>query len=75
MAEERTSKSKIYHVHKRPKDGKWCIKLEGSDKIIKTFSTKVEAVDYVNGLAERNDASIKLKASKGKSAGKFVKNK
>ncbi len=67
------SKSKIYHVGKRKEDGKWTIKLEGSDKVIKTFATKVEAEEYVEGLAERQDGSIKLRASKGKNAGKFVK--
>lgn len=67
------SKSKIYHVSKRKDDGKWTIKLEGSDKVIKTFATKVEAEEYVEGLAERQDGSIKLRASKGKNAGKFVK--
>lgn len=67
------SKSKIYHVSKRKDDGKWTIKLEGSDKVIKTFATKVEAEEYVDGLAERQDGSVKLRASKGKNAGKFVK--
>lgn len=65
--------SKIYHLSKREKDGKWIVKLEGSEKVIKTFSTKEEASDYVSGLAERQDGSVKFRASKGKNAGKFSK--
>lgn len=67
------TKSKIYHVSKRKEDSKWIIKLEGSDKVIKTFATKVEAEEYVDGLAERQDGSVKMRASKGKNAGKFIK--
>ncbi len=64
---------KIYYVSKRASDSKWIVKLEGSDKVIKTFATKVEATEYVSGLAERQDGSMKIRASKGKNAGKFTK--
>jgi len=64
---------KIYNLSKRKEDGKWIVKLQGSDKVIKTFKTKVEAQEYVNGLAERQNGSIKFRASKGKNAGKFAK--
>mgnify|MGYP002515278537 CR=1 FL=1 len=64
---------KVYHINKRAKDNKWTIKLEGSEKVIKTFTTKIEAEEYVNGLAERQDGSYQVHASKGRNKGKIIK--
>lgn len=65
------NKGKNYHVSKREKDGKWQVKIAGSDKIIKTFATKAEAMEYVEKIAENQDRSIIVHPSKGKNKGKF----
>lgn len=66
-----TNKGKSYHVSKRPTDGKWQVKIAGSDKIIKTFATKAEAMEYVRKLSENQDRSVIVHPSKGKNKGKF----
>ena len=43
MAEAKKEGRKIYHVAKREKDGKWALKIQGSDTVIKLFDTKKEA--------------------------------
>ena len=40
---------KVYHVSKRPSDGKWTVKFAGGEKVIKLFDTKVEALAYAKG--------------------------
>ncbi len=64
---------KIYHISKRKEDGKWQVKAEKSEKAVKLFWTKEEAVKYAKELAERNDASTAFHASKGKNKGKLQK--
>ena len=65
--------SKKYHVSKRADDNKWIVKLEKGEKVIKTFNTKDEALDYVKKLADNQDASIAFHASKGANKGKIRK--
>lgn len=60
-----------YHVSKREKDGKWIVKIGGSDKVIKTFDTKVEVMEYVNTLSENQGRRVIVHPSKGKNKGKF----
>ena len=62
---------KKYHVVKRKEDNKWTVKLEGSDKVIKLFDTKDEAMVYVKQLASNQGASIAVHASKGVNKGRI----
>lgn len=71
MAEK--PKKKMYHVAKRESDGMWTVKFAGGEKVIKTFKTKAEALEYADKLAEKQDGVVLAHASKGKSAGKIQK--
>ena len=62
---------KVYHVKKV--DGKWGIILKDGLKVIKTFSTKKEAVEFANNLAKSQNGTVLVHASKGKNKGKFIK--
>ena len=62
---------KVYHVKKV--NGKWQIMLKDGLKAIKTFDTKVEAVEYANNLAKSQNGSVLVHASKGKNKGRFMK--
>ena len=62
---------KVYHVKKV--NGKWQIMLKDGLKPIKTFDTKVEAVEYANNLAKSQNGSVLVHASKGKNKGRFIK--
>lgn len=71
-AEKKVDNSgKAYHVSKREKDGKWQVKIAGSEKIIKTFATKEEAMEYVKRIAVNQDRAVIVHPSKGKNKGKF----
>ena len=62
---------KVYHVKKV--DGKWEIILKDGLKVIKTFSTKKEAIEFANNLAKSQNGTVLVHASKGKNKGKFIK--
>ena len=62
---------KVYHVKKV--DGKWEIILKDGLKVIKTFNTKVEALEFANNLAKSQNGTVLVHASKGKNKGKFIK--
>lgn len=66
-------KTKMYHVSKRASDNKWQVFIAGSDKVIKLFSTKVEAEEYVSKMAENQGASYVTHASKGANKGRIQK--
>ncbi len=43
----------IYHVSKRDNDGReWKVFIQGSDKVIKLFSTQKEALEYAQSLCK-----------------------
>ena len=58
MAEAKKEGRKIYHVAKREKDGKWALKIQGSDTVIKLFDTKKEAEDYCKTLGANQNGTI-----------------
>ena len=62
---------KVYYVRKV--DGVWKISLKSGLKVIKTFKTKVEALEYANALAKSQNGTVLVHASKGKNKGKFIK--
>ena len=45
--------TKVYEVMK--KDDKWIVRIKGNTKVIKSFATKPEAQEFVEGLSERQD--------------------
>ena len=61
---------KVYHVSKRASDGKWQVFIRGSDKVIKLFSTKVEAEAYCEKMAKNQGATLLVHKSKGAHKGK-----
>lgn len=62
--------TKVYEVMK--KDDKWIVRIKGNTKVIKSFATKPEAQEFVEGLSERQDGSYQIRASKGKNKGRFI---
>ena len=71
LKQRRGEIKKVYHVKKV--DGKWEIILKDGLKVIKTFDTKKEAVEYANNLAKSQGGTVLVHASKGKNKGKFMK--
>lgn len=74
MANEAKAKpagKKVYEIHKRSTDNLWTVKIKGSDKVIKTFKTKVEAEDYTHSMAGNQEAAVLVRNSKGANKGKY----
>lgn len=61
---------KVYHVSKRASDGKWQVKIRGSEKVIKLFNTKPEAEAYCEKMAQNQGATLLVHKSKGANKGK-----
>ena len=61
---------KVYHVSKRASDGKWQVKIRGSEKVIKLFATKPEAEAYCEQMAKNQGATLLVHKSKGANKGK-----
>lgn len=70
-----SEKQNTYLVNKRENDGKWVVKIMGSDKVIKTFDTKSEAMAYTKSMADSTGKGILTKPSKGVHKGQFSKAK
>lgn len=64
---------RVYHVSKRAEDGLWTVKFAGGEKVIKTFKTQKEALEYTNKMAENQDGTVLLHNSKGANKGKIAK--
>ena len=62
-----------YHLSKRVSDGKWQLFIAGSDKVMKTFNTKVEAEEYTYALAAKTGRKVLVHKSKGANKGKVSK--
>ena len=71
LKQRRGEIKKVYHVKKV--DGKWEIILKDGLKVIKTFDTKAEALEYANNLAKSQNGTVLVHASKGKNKGRFTK--
>ena len=65
--------TRVYHVSKREDDGKWVVKFAGGDKVIKTFDTQKEAIEYTKQMAENQGGKMLVHNSKGASKGKIKK--
>jgi hypothetical protein len=59
-----------YHVKKHKTDGeydgKWEVKIGGSDRAIKLFDTQQQALDYAKKLSGNTDRGIVLHGRDGK---------
>lgn len=66
-------KDSSYIVQKRAEDERWEVKVKGSDRAIKLFKTKAEAMEFVKVRAANNDRGFVTRASKGAKKGKFIK--
>lgn len=73
--EAEKKETKVYHVSKRASDNKWQVFIKGSDKVIKLFSTKVEAEEYCQTMAKNQNATLQVHKSKGVNKGKTEKSK
>ena len=72
MAEEAKKQGKkVYHL--KNVDGKWELILKEVAKVIKKFDTKEEAMAYSEKLAENQNGTLLVHASKGKNKGRFMK--
>ncbi len=60
---------KVYHLKKV--DGKWELMLKEGRKVIKSFKTKEEALEYSKALVKSQNGTLLVHASKGKNKGKF----
>ncbi len=58
-------KARTYHVTKQP-NGQWQVKLAGTTKAIKLFTTQREAIAYARGLVESRGGSYRIHSVKGK---------
>ena len=65
--------TKVYHINKRTSDKKWTIKFANGQKVIKLFDTKEEALAYAEELADKQNGTVLVHASKGKKKGKIQK--
>lgn len=65
------SDKKIYLLSKV--NNKWQIELKDGSKVIKTFTTKEEALKYAKALCKSQNGELYVKATKGKNAGEFIK--
>ena len=62
---------RVYHLSKRREDGNWVVKFAGGEKVIKTFDTQKEGLEYCNKMAENQDGTVLVHASKGAQKGKI----
>lgn len=69
--DEREYSTKVYHVSKRKEDGLWVVKFATGKKVIKTFATKREAVEYTDVMAKNQEGIVLTHASKGAKQGKI----
>ena len=71
MADAKKDATRVYHVSKRKEDGKWVVKFTGGEKVIKTFTTQKEALEFTKKMAEKQDGVMLVHASKGKNKGRI----
>lgn len=61
---------RVYHLSKR-EDGKWVVRFAGGEKVIKTFATQKEGLEYCNKMAENQGGTVLVHASKGENKGRI----
>ena len=62
---------RVYHLSKRAEDGKWVVRFAGGEKVIKTFDTQKEGLEYCNKMAENQGGTVLVHASKGENKGRI----
>ena len=71
--EPKKDATRVYHVVKRPEDGKWEVKYAGGEKAIKLFDTQKEAIEYSKKMADNQGGSMLVHNSKGANKGRIKK--
>ncbi|MDD2232985.1 MAG: DUF2188 domain-containing protein [Sphaerochaetaceae bacterium] len=58
--EAEEEKKEVANVHQvlHTTDGRWAVKRKNSDKVIKYFTTKKEALEYVTAVCEHQDTKL-----------------
>ena len=69
--EPKKDPKRVYHLSKRAEDGKWVVRFAGGEKVIKTFATQKEGLDYCNKMAENQGGTVLVHASKGEQKGRI----
>ena len=69
--EEKKDNTRVYHLSKRASDGKWVVKFAGGEKVIKTFDTQKEGLEYCKKMAANQDGALLVHNSKGENKGKI----
>lgn len=54
------------NYHLTHQGGEWKLKKEGSDRAIKMFATKLEAMDYSTEYMREHEGSLKIHKEDGK---------
>lgn len=57
---------RVYHVSRTADKTRWQVKLSDSNKIIKTFDTQKEAIDYAKRVAKLYGCSYQVHSKEGK---------
>ena len=69
--EPKKDPKRVYHLSKRAEDGKWVVRFAGGEKVIKTFATQKEGLEYCNKMAENQGGTVLVHASKGENKGRI----
>ena len=64
--EQQKKDARAYHISRRKEDGKWIVRFGGSEKIICSYDTQVEAIARAKELAKRYDHRIVIHKVDGK---------
>ena len=62
---KKKTSAKKYHISQR-EDGKWRVRREGSDKVLKLFDTQKQAIEYAKTVADNQSGSIVIHKVDGK---------
>ena len=69
--EPKKDPKRVYHLSMRAEDGKWVVRFAGGEKVIKTFATQKEGLEYCNKMAENQGGTVLVHASKGENKGRI----
>lgn len=60
-------KKEVADVHQvlHAPDGRWAVKRKNSEKVIKYFTTKKEAMEYVTRVCENQDTTLMVQKKNG----------
>lgn len=67
VIETEEAKKEVANVHQvlHTTDGRWAVKRKNSEKVIKYFTTKKEALEYVTKVCENQDTKLMVQKKNG----------